>query len=350
VKPQATFAVFAYNQQQLVGEAVEAAFAQSYSPLEIILSDDCSTDRTFEVMSALAQDYRGPHRVVLNRNAVNFGIGRHVNHVVGLAQGELILTAAGDDVSLPERAGLTVRAWEASGRRASSIHGQWIGIDENGKPTGAERGAPWPEREGALFTRQAAEPERFLASLRPHVQGSAHAFAKRLFAEFGPLPDDIVYEDLAIAFRSVLAGEIHFIHAPLVRFRQHSSNTYAAVRLESVTNADQLGAYHAQIARALGRYMTLYDSFRKDVRTLTGCGGLSASRAAELENAIGTAQRSYRLRQAMYHAGFRHRLRMARELLADGHSVREIMPRLLPQCLSTFYTLTRLRLQRMRRA
>jgi len=32
-------------------EAIESAFAQRFSPMEIILSDDCSTDRTFAIMA-----------------------------------------------------------------------------------------------------------------------------------------------------------------------------------------------------------------------------------------------------------------------------------------------------------
>ena len=48
-KPLLTFAVGAYNQERFIREAVESAFAQTYSPLEIVLSDDCSRDRTFEI-------------------------------------------------------------------------------------------------------------------------------------------------------------------------------------------------------------------------------------------------------------------------------------------------------------
>jgi glycosyltransferase involved in cell wall biosynthesis len=49
-----TFALFAYNQEKYIREAVEGALAQTYEPLEIILSDDCSSDRTFETMREMA--------------------------------------------------------------------------------------------------------------------------------------------------------------------------------------------------------------------------------------------------------------------------------------------------------
>ena len=67
-RPLVTFALFSYNQEQFIRQAVESAFAQTYSPLEIILSDDFSSDGTFEIMQEMVAAYSGPHRVVLNQN------------------------------------------------------------------------------------------------------------------------------------------------------------------------------------------------------------------------------------------------------------------------------------------
>jgi len=52
-RPLLTFALVSCNQEPFVREAVEAALAQSYSPLEVILSDDCSDDRSFAIMEEL---------------------------------------------------------------------------------------------------------------------------------------------------------------------------------------------------------------------------------------------------------------------------------------------------------
>src|SRR5882762_2416555 len=132
-KPLLTFAVAAFNQERFVREAVEAAFAQTYSPLEIVLSDDCSKDRTFEIMREMAAAYRGPHKIVLNQNPVRKSIGGHVNRIVEISHGDLILAAAGDDVSLPDRTALVYHAWEEAERLPISIHSDVIQIDEHGK-------------------------------------------------------------------------------------------------------------------------------------------------------------------------------------------------------------------------
>lgn len=107
-RPLVTFAVFGYNQERYIREAVEGAFDQNYTPLEIILSDDCSTDRTFELMEEMARAYRGPHQVKVRKQSENIGTLDHVLSVARIAAGEYIAVAAGDDLSKPTRVEVTI--------------------------------------------------------------------------------------------------------------------------------------------------------------------------------------------------------------------------------------------------
>ena len=72
-RPLVTFALFAYNQEDYIREAVQGALAQAYEPLEIILSDDCSSDRTYQIMQEMAVVYRGPHQDSSVRRAAKRG-------------------------------------------------------------------------------------------------------------------------------------------------------------------------------------------------------------------------------------------------------------------------------------
>lgn len=107
-RPLVTFALFAYNQEKFIREAVEGAFSQTYSPLEIILSDDCSSDRTFEIMREMAKGYSGAHSVRIRKNKINLGIVNHLAAVTSEARSEYIILAAGDDVSVEIRTEITV--------------------------------------------------------------------------------------------------------------------------------------------------------------------------------------------------------------------------------------------------
>ena len=46
--PLVSFCVKSYNQKELLKEALQGAFAQTYRPLEIVISDDGSTDGSWE--------------------------------------------------------------------------------------------------------------------------------------------------------------------------------------------------------------------------------------------------------------------------------------------------------------
>jgi len=102
-KPLVSYVLTAYNIEAFIEESVKCAFAQTYENLEIILSDDHSTDKTFDIMKQMAAEYQGSHKVVLNRNEQNLGITKHMNKCyLEMAQGDIIIAAHGDDISIPK--------------------------------------------------------------------------------------------------------------------------------------------------------------------------------------------------------------------------------------------------------
>lgn len=212
-RPLVTLALFAYNQERFIAEAITSALAQDYSPLEIVLSDDCSTDETWAMMQKAAGEYSGPHTIVLNRNPVNLHIGGHVNTVNRLARGELVVAAAGDDISAPHRVRTLVDAWLSSGKMAGVLHSACTLITENGEVI-RQFGCPCLAQLASLA--QAAKHPAF-------VIGATEAWSKAIFDRFGDLRRDMVHEDHALGFRSLLAGmPIVYVDQPLVFYRQGS--------------------------------------------------------------------------------------------------------------------------------
>ena len=217
-KPLITFAVFAFNQEKYIGEAIEAAFAQTYSPLEIILSDDRSTDETWPIVQQMAAAYKGPHRIVINQNCENLGVGSHVNAVVSLATGELVVGAAGDDISHASRTARVYEAWEQSGCKAMSIVCHVKKIDMQGRHIGEIRCSINPE------SRKLAHRARYGCW---SVPGCSHAWHRKVFETFGPLQNYVIAEDRAIEFRSLSIGEVVFVNDYLVQYRVHGANLAA---------------------------------------------------------------------------------------------------------------------------
>ncbi|WP_163849192.1 glycosyltransferase family 2 protein [Pseudooceanicola aestuarii] len=176
-RPLVTFALFAYNQEDYIREAIEGAFSQTYEPLEIILSDDCSTDRTFEIMQEMAAAYEGPHRVISRKNSSNIGTVDHLIAVSREASGGLLIVAAGDDISKPERSAVLTAAWIASG--AMALYSGHILIDDTGKPLSTTEIIPPHAPTQKLFSG-VSSPMRHNGVVR-HVPGYSAAYDTEFF-------------------------------------------------------------------------------------------------------------------------------------------------------------------------
>lgn len=132
--PLVSFCLFTYNQEHFIEEAVKGAFSQTYSPLEIIISDDGSTDKTVEIVENIIKNYKGSHKIIFNKNEKNLGIREHCNKVLyDIAQGEILLLAAGDDISLPERTSVYVDYFKRF-PEVMAVSCEPIYIDEEGNP------------------------------------------------------------------------------------------------------------------------------------------------------------------------------------------------------------------------
>ncbi len=70
-RPLVSVLLIAYNQERVIADAVRSVLAQTWQPVEIIISDDCSRDGTYAAIEATVRDYTGPHRVITRRNTVN---------------------------------------------------------------------------------------------------------------------------------------------------------------------------------------------------------------------------------------------------------------------------------------
>ena len=274
-RPLISFVLVCYKQEHFVREAVAGAFAQTYSPLEIILSDDCSPDGTFAVMEEMAEAYRGPHRVVLNRNPKNLGMIGHINRVVELAQGEFIVPAAGDDISLPQRTETVVRLWQESGGRAKSIYSDVIALQQDGDR--AYHFTAQPERNAL---------EHQLRTGFCNVLGASQCYHRSLFDFFGPIPASVAEEDHVLPFRAALLGEVAYCPEALVKYRIHVGN----VSQSGERRANVMAARQALVRMLTKNKLPWLGAFREDLLTAGRKGLLTpeqlASHLAKLDDCI----------------------------------------------------------------
>lgn len=220
-RPAVTFVLLAFNQENYIRQAIEGALAQIYTPLEIILSDDCSSDLTFEIMRELAASYSGSHSIRLNKNIANLGIAGHINYVMSLVKSDFVVVAAGDDVSLPNRTDKLVSVWLNSDRNIKSVHSYVADMDDQGELTGNLR-------RGSSDTMLSNPHEH--AKFNIFVLGAAHGWDMSLITGFHPILGSVVNEDVVIPARASLVGRVGFVPEVLVNYRIGVGVSHESVR------------------------------------------------------------------------------------------------------------------------
>lgn len=208
---RATILLLAYNQEDLVRDAIECAFAQDAEDLEIIMSDDCSKDGTFAIMQEMADAYKGPHTIRLNRNEKNMGVNTHINHLVDMASADVCVPFPADDTSRPERVRRLLEVMERD--NALLVHSDAETVDGDGNPAPAEH-------KHALFYK--SRYDIVTAALSDALfLGATSAYRRELWQKYGPLPTySKAFEDLITGFRAALEGRISYVNEPLVSYRQ----------------------------------------------------------------------------------------------------------------------------------
>jgi glycosyltransferase involved in cell wall biosynthesis len=260
-RPLVTLAVRFYNCEAFVEPALEAALAQTYSPLEVLVLDDKSRDGTAGVARRVVEAYQGPHRVRLLCNETNLGTGGQMERIRQLMSGEILVIADGDDVSLPHR---VERLVELLCDRPSLMGADSYSdlIDENGRlasPVSAAIGGNRPDA-GALTVAQIAR-----GRAAPH--GAVSAYRRVVLDAGTPMAPVRHSEDRILALRARLLGELATVPQVLVLRRVHANNISGPI-VPSWTGR-QLRAW---ISRDFGGRFTAAEIMRADAAKLAAAG------------------------------------------------------------------------------
>ncbi|MBT4563532.1 MAG: glycosyltransferase family 2 protein, partial [Rhodospirillaceae bacterium] len=210
-----SYLIQCYNEEKYIAQAVASAFDQTYENLEIILSDNRSTDSSHEIMLAAAAAYNGPHKVRVIKQPDHCNICEHANRLVNEVSGEYIIFASGDDLQDPTRTEKVVRVWQETG--ADMIGNNLAKITADG---------------GKVIELHRNPNEQYHVDLEeilrrtPHTActGAGQAWSPRLFDLHGPLPSWYHTSDVLVPFWGALEGGAAFISEPLTYFRITGEN------------------------------------------------------------------------------------------------------------------------------
>jgi hypothetical protein len=215
----------AYNHGRFVGAAVESALAQTMADLEVVVSDNCSTDETAQVVTALA---RKDARVRYELSPRHVSMGENFNRCLALARGEYIKFLCADDLLEPQCVTRLLGAMKeanavlaccarnfvneaptATLKVVGLAKSDWVGAGDEAARRGFYFGNLIGEPTAVLFRRD--RPERFAESYTQLV-------------------------DLDLWLRILEHGRFAFVSEPLCRIRvHHAQATQASIAASGIT-------------------------------------------------------------------------------------------------------------------
>lgn len=199
-----------YNSQDFIFECLTSINEQDFESFEILVSDDCSSDKTPLVLA----QFETCKRIKIFSQPKNLGITKNCNFLLRQARGKYVCFFAGDDVMLPQKLRKQFLFMERNSQCSFSYHNAEILLSYPGTQRDIIRlRAKPPLQDAADVIKQMGVPESMSMMVR------ASSIPEKLFNE-----DYDYVSDWLMQIELSLKGSIGFIDEFLCQYRKHSDN------------------------------------------------------------------------------------------------------------------------------
>jgi glycosyltransferase involved in cell wall biosynthesis len=236
-----------YNHEQFIAQAVESVLAQQTDfAVEILVTEDCSTDRTREVVRALGA--RAPDRIRLLLSQRNLNSNVVTSRAIDAARGEFIALLDGDDYwSVPDKLRTQVAFLDAHPECAFCFHDALVVYEDSDK---ASHHFVQSHHKGTSSLRDI---------LRSNFVPGCSALIRR--SALYPLPawyEQAEYGDWPLYLLAARHGSIGYVDATMGIYRRHAAGYWSGR-----SSREQ----YAGLVSFFNRLATHFDArYRSDVR------------------------------------------------------------------------------------
>ncbi|HEX4478403.1 MAG TPA: glycosyltransferase [Polyangiaceae bacterium] len=212
--PRVSVHIVTYNQKDFIGPAIESSLSQGYPDLQIVVSDDASTDGTDAIVRSYAE--RFPDQVVAITGGPNLGICGNENRALERCDGVYVAFLAGDDLMLPGKIRAQVDWLDADPARVLCSHD----VEHFDSATGK-----------TFRLHSSMAEQRFGTGTGEFIRGGYFPATSSLMARRSAIPNPgfderiRVFSDYKFA-ADVLAngGKFGYVPGVLGRYRRHGKN------------------------------------------------------------------------------------------------------------------------------
>lgn len=209
--PRVTVIVTSFNQAGLICQAVDSVAAQTERDLELIVTDDGSTDDSRGTIEAwLARHELSGTLIAADQNV---GLPAMLNRALPMIRGDYIVVLNGDDWMEPDRLAVQAAALDSAPDEVGLVYSDLRVVDADGVPTGDIFPPPSVERrEGDVLLHIIQHPMIGMPSVM---------FRRAVLDVIGPWDESLVADDFDFLLRVAAAGyQFRYVPAIIVNYRQ----------------------------------------------------------------------------------------------------------------------------------
>lgn len=251
--PLVSILVPCYNHERYIEECLLSILKQDYDNIELIVINDGSTDSSGEKIKALAATHSFQYYEQANQ-----GVSAALNHALGHARGDYIVTHDSDDVMLPGRLQLQV-SYLVEHPEVGCVGGQVTYIDAQGAPL---------KREASRHT----EIERFdfarLLALAHAVGAPVAMYRREAIERAGGYDPSIRIQDFQMTLKIASLGyRIDVLPQVLTLYRRHDSNiSKTAYKSQLTYDMQVIDCYRDHPAYGQARVVVINKALKQAVR------------------------------------------------------------------------------------
>lgn len=203
-----SIALCTYNGALYLKEQLNSILSQDYQNIEIVISDDKSTDGTYELLQSYQLKYP---QIKLQQNTMNLGFNKNFEQTIFRCKGAYIAIADQDDIWVSNKLSILLTAI----KNDLLIYHDSVYINEQGQPTGKK-----------IFDVHRFVKGQCTSYLLYNncVSGHACFFKNSLLNYITSFPKEIYY-DWWIAYTAACMGQIGYVTQPLVKHRRHMQSS-----------------------------------------------------------------------------------------------------------------------------
>lgn len=190
--PIVTVICLCYNHEKYVVKTLESVRKQTYSNVQLIIVDDCSSDKSKSVIDNWIRD---KPNILFIANIENLGNTKSFNNAAKYAKGNYIMDLAADDLLLDSSIEKLVETFEKTTfRKLGIVYGNVDLIDENDKHIGVYYNETEHPQSGDVY--------KMVISRSTKICSIGSLVKKEVFDKIGYYDEKLAYEDLDLWVRA----------------------------------------------------------------------------------------------------------------------------------------------------